>query len=284
MPIESVSGQPSLPPFGSEMTSSLAAIFDTIIPPGEFPRSWAGGVKLPREHLEDFLPWYLPDVQSAISSLDQLSVQRHAHAFQDVSIDERTAILAELVEVGAATGEDRTWSRAYRMDETCFGPVRKNVDAPREIPHAKSRVSIDPSVRDRFGTPVARLRGEAHPASVKAAEFMRDRCVEWLTELQGDYFRGLTLGPSMPLAWHGWARIQRWPPAIRRGKSMARRTSTSWTLSCTPNGGLNPALTVLACALRVAPFDAMSVRREVRSTHRTNDARRTGVAVSAESN
>jgi hypothetical protein len=52
-------GWAPLPPFDAEMTRSLGAIFDTIIPPGEFPRGWAGGVeKMLREH--DFLVWCAP--------------------------------------------------------------------------------------------------------------------------------------------------------------------------------------------------------------------------------
>lgn len=111
MPTESFSGQAPLPPFDASMTNSLAAIFDTIVPPGEFPGGWAGGVeKLLREHLHDFLDWYIPILFSAISSVDRLAMHRHARAFQDVPLDDRTAILATLLEVeaGEPPDEDRT--------------------------------------------------------------------------------------------------------------------------------------------------------------------------------
>ncbi|MFE4962718.1 hypothetical protein [Streptomyces sp. NPDC056660] len=86
----------------------------------------------------------------------------------------------------------------------------------QEIPHELSRVSVDSTVRDRFGMPVARLRGRAHGASGTAAEFMPERCVDRVTELGtvNVFVADASLHPT--------------------------------------NGGFNPGLTAVTCALRVA--------------------------------
>lgn len=53
------------------------------------------------------------------------------------------------------------------------GPVQ-------DIPNPEGRVSVDHTVRDKWGIPVARLSGTTHSATVAAAEFMRERGEQWL--------------------------------------------------------------------------------------------------------
>ena len=53
------------------------------------------------------------------------------------------------------------------------GPVQ-------DIPNPEGRVTVDDTVRDKWGIPVARLSGTTHPATVAAAEFMRQRGEQWL--------------------------------------------------------------------------------------------------------
>ena len=111
MSTTAATGQTPLPPFAAEATKSLAAIFDTIVPPGEFPGGWAGGVeKLLREHLHDFLDWCVPTLRRAVGSVDSLSMQRHAQPFRHVSLEQRASILRALLEaeIGFPRGEDRT--------------------------------------------------------------------------------------------------------------------------------------------------------------------------------
>jgi len=55
-----------------------------------------------------------------------------------------------------------------------MGPVR-------QIPSPDARVTLDPTVRDRWGIPVARLSGATHPQTVRTAEHMYARAGEWLT-------------------------------------------------------------------------------------------------------
>jgi choline dehydrogenase-like flavoprotein len=128
----------------------------------------------------------------------------------------------------------------------------------QEIPHYGSRVSIDPLVRDRYGMPVARLRGEAHPATAKAADFMHDRCVDWVNELGGrhpltDSYPGGSRGAEHSA---GTARIGESPATSAcdpRGRLHGTSNVYVADASLHPtNGGFNPGLTAAANALRVA--------------------------------
>jgi choline dehydrogenase-like flavoprotein len=128
----------------------------------------------------------------------------------------------------------------------------------QEVPHELSRVSIDPIVRDRFGMPVARLRGVAHPASAAAAEFMRERCVEWVLALGGRNIESHSFPGGSRGAEHSAGSVRMgYDPASSACDPQGRVHGTSNVYvadaSLHPtNGGFNPGLTAMACALRVA--------------------------------
>ena len=128
----------------------------------------------------------------------------------------------------------------------------------QEVPHLRSRVTIDPHVRDRFGMPVARLRGESHPASVEAAEFIRDRCVDWLTQLGGTSITSEAYGGGSRGAEHsaGTARMGADPAqAACDPQGRVHGTTNVYVADASlhpTNGGFNPGLTAMASALRVA--------------------------------
>jgi choline dehydrogenase-like flavoprotein len=131
------------------------------------------------------------------------------------------------------------------------GPVQ-------EIPSPDSRVTLDPTVRDAFGLPVARLSGTTHPETVRTAEFIRQRAEEWLRA-------------------SGAERVWSWP-AVRKFSAGQHQAGTC-RMSADPrdgvtdawgrvhghdnlflcdgslhvtNGGFNPALTIMALAFRTA--------------------------------
>ncbi|HWH98542.1 MAG TPA: GMC family oxidoreductase N-terminal domain-containing protein [Pseudolysinimonas sp.] len=128
----------------------------------------------------------------------------------------------------------------------------------QEIPHLGSRVSIDRSVTDRFGMPVARLTERAHPASAVAAEFMRERCVDWLSALGADEIESNAYAGGSRGAEHsaGTARMGDDPASAAcdpRGLLFGTANVYVADASLHPtNGGFNPGLTAMACALRVA--------------------------------
>jgi choline dehydrogenase-like flavoprotein len=138
------------------------------------------------------------------------------------------------------------------------GPVQ-------EIPTPDNRVTLHPRLRDSTGTPVAEAAGLVHPETARTATFVRERLVEWL-EASG--------------AERVWAT-----PEFTRGFADWFHQAGTCRMSADPadgvvdptgrvhghdnlfvadgsvhvtNGGFNPALTILALALRTASNAAAS--------------------------
>ena len=131
------------------------------------------------------------------------------------------------------------------------GPVQ-------DIPNPEGRVTIDPAVRDHWGIPVARLSGTTHPATITAAEFMRERGVEWLRASGCD--RIWSTRPELMLSGR-----QHQAGTCRMGRDRRVSVTDEWgrihnhdnlfvvdgSLHVT-NGGFNPVLTIMALAFRSA--------------------------------
>lgn len=143
---------------------------------------------------------------------------------------------------------------SYRRTAHVMGPVQ-------EIPNPEARVSLAASVTDSLGVPVARLSGHAHPEDRHAAHLLAERAYEWMEA-------------------SGASRVWTWPAPREAPELSARqhqagtcRMGTSASTSvCDPfgalhthpnvvladasvhvtNGGVNPALTVMALAWRSA--------------------------------
>jgi choline dehydrogenase-like flavoprotein len=131
------------------------------------------------------------------------------------------------------------------------GPVQ-------DIPSPEGRVTVDCEVRDRWGIQVARLSGTTHPATVAAAEFMRERAAEWLQasgcENVWTSRPGLVLSGGQHQA--GTCRMGRDPRASvtdewGRVHSQDNLFVVDGSLHVT-NGGFNPVLTIMALAFRSA--------------------------------
>jgi choline dehydrogenase-like flavoprotein len=133
------------------------------------------------------------------------------------------------------------------------GPVQ-------DVPSPHARVTIDPTVVDRWGIPVARLSGTTHPESVRTAEFMRQRGEEWLRasgcEKVWSHNPGLVLSGGQHQAG-----------TCRMGTDPKTSVTDQWgrvhnhdnlfvvdgSLHVT-NGGFNPVLTIMALAFRSAEY------------------------------
>ena len=127
----------------------------------------------------------------------------------------------------------------------------------QEIPHEQTRVLLDPVLTDRRGMPAARLRGTAHDATRANVAAMARHCADWLRAAGG----GRITTREMPIA----------PQGQEHSAGTARLSADPATGACDPqgrlwgtrnvyvadaslhvtNGGFNPALTVIANALRV---------------------------------
>ncbi len=145
-------------------------------------------------------------------------------------------------------GMRRLWSRMQMV----FGPVQ-------EVPNAESRVEVDAEVRDRFGTPVARLSGDIHPEDRRAAGFLADKAADWL--VAGGAHDVIRMaaddrpeGPSGGQHQAGTCRMGD-DPAVSVTDAWGRVWGHENVLIAdgsvhVTNGGVNPVLTIVALAYR----------------------------------
>ena len=153
------------------------------------------------------------------------------------------------------------WGAAGKRGMRDLYPRLALVTGPvQEVPNPESRVVLDPEVRDRFGVAAARLRGGVHPEDRRTAAFMADRAAEWARAAGAHTVhpvRGVPeLGPSVGQHQAGTCRM---------GDDPASSVTDAWgrvwghdnlrivdsSLHVT-NGGVNPVLTILGLAYRVA--------------------------------
>ncbi|HKU77105.1 MAG TPA: GMC family oxidoreductase [Pyrinomonadaceae bacterium] len=138
------------------------------------------------------------------------------------------------------------------------GPVQ-------DIPNPEGRVTVDETVRDKWGIPVARLSGTTHPATVAAAEFMRERGEQWLRASGCEKI--WSTQPGLILSGR-----QHQAGTCRMGNDPVSSVTDEWgrvhghdnlfvidgSLHVT-NGGFNPVLTIMALAFRSGEYIAQSV-------------------------
>jgi choline dehydrogenase-like flavoprotein len=130
----------------------------------------------------------------------------------------------------------------------------------QEVTTASARVRVDPTVKDGFGVPVARLSGDLHPEDHRGQAFLSDRCVEWLSASGATRVVSLAAtrrsGPSGGQHQAGTTRMGDDPSTSVTdpfgriwGHDNVRVADGGLHVT---NGGVNPVLTIFANALRVA--------------------------------
>lgn len=138
-----------------------------------------------------------------------------------------------------------------------MGPIQ-------ELTSGESRVTVDDSVRDELGTPVARLSGHVHDEDYRARDFLAQRAADWLTA------SGAAAVTLIGRGRNDWAPSsgQHQAGTCRMGDDPARSVVDPYgrvwghanvrvadaSVHVT-NGGVNPVLTVMANAYRT--MDAM---------------------------
>lgn len=162
--------------------------------------------------------------------------------------------LMQAVGLIAPFGEDvhAALSHHYRRHLMIFGPIQV-------VTTADARVRLADGVRDRFGLPVAQLGGHVHDEDLRAADFMHDRAVEWLTAAGCREVRGLRsrpTGPSVGQHQAGTCRMGDDPSRSvvdPRGRLWGHdNVAVCDTSVHVTNGAVNPFLTGLALALRTS--------------------------------
>jgi choline dehydrogenase-like flavoprotein len=162
------------------------------------------------------------------------------------------------------------WARQLPPDLPRWGMANKHfmrenytrvmrVTGPvQEIPSPEARVTLDPSVRDRWGMPVARLSGTTHMETVRTAAFMFERAREWLQGSGAIRVWGQPPGLYLSGGQHqaGTCRmgddphtsvVDQWGRVHGHDNLFVADGSVHVT-----NGGFNPVLTILALAFRTA--------------------------------
>ena len=155
----------------------------------------------------------------------------------------------------------RAFADAYRRTLVVMGPVQ-------EIPNPDSRVTLDPSVRDRFGIPVARLSGRVHAESVRSAALLQTKAEQWLRAAGVENLRswGSEYSNVLSAGQHqaGTCRMGTDPthsvtdPEGRVHGQHALYVADG-SLHVT-NGGFNPVLTIFANAFRIGASLAGALR------------------------
>ncbi|SDQ12993.1 Choline dehydrogenase [Curtobacterium sp. UNCCL20] len=142
-----------------------------------------------------------------------------------------------------------------RRSMRIMGPIQ-------EVTTADARVRVDPSVTDRYGTPVAWFSGGVHPEDVRARDHTSARSADWLRAA------GATRVAELRGPVHGTSGGQHQAGTLRMGTdpatSVVDPSGRVWghdelrvadgSVHVT-NAGVNPVLTIFATAMRT--IDAM---------------------------
>lgn len=129
----------------------------------------------------------------------------------------------------------------------------------QEIPMRSSRVAVEPSLRDRWGKPGAALRKNVHWASTEVEDGMAMAGAQWLEAAGARAIRRQRAGATASAAGEhscGTARMGNSPDTSatdRYGRPHGTRRIVVCDSSLHPtNGSVNPTLTIVANAFRVA--------------------------------
>ena len=156
----------------------------------------------------------------------------------------------------------RWGAEAKRFMRDNYTRVARVMGPVQEIPSPDARVTLDPTVRDRWGIPVARLSGTTHPETVRTATFMFERAQDWLAASGAERIWGSP--PRLKLSGG-----QHQAGTCRMGDDPVTSVTDRWgrvhghdnlyvadgSVHVT-NGGFNPVLTIMALAFRTAEHAA----------------------------
>ena len=152
----------------------------------------------------------------------------------------------------------RWGAEAKRFMRDNYTRVARVMGPVQEIPSPDARVTLDPTLRDRWGIPVARLSGTTHPETVRTATFMYERARDWLAASGAQRIWGSP--PRLKLSGG-----QHQAGTCRMGDDPVTSVTDRWgrvhghdnlyvadgSVHVT-NGGFNPVLTIMALAFRTA--------------------------------
>ncbi len=146
-----------------------------------------------------------------------------------------------------------TWGEAHKEFQRKYFRRNAQVVGPiQEMPVFDSRVQVDPTVRDSWGIPVARLSGHRHPNDAEGCEFLSRKAEVILKEAGAfhtwRHLPGLGLSGGQHQA--GTCRMGNDPYAsVTDRYGRVHDTPNVFIADASlhvTNGGFNPALTIMA--------------------------------------
>ncbi|WP_166355564.1 GMC family oxidoreductase [Phytoactinopolyspora limicola] len=149
------------------------------------------------------------------------------------------------------TAGKEAMANSYAYTSHVLGPVQ-------EIPTPSCRVRLFTGITDRRGVPVPELRGRVHRESVKAGHSLKRRAEEWLAAAGATRVWSLPVETGLSAGQHqaGTARMGTDPAtSVTDPYGRVHNHPGLWVMDASlhvTNGGVNPALTVLALAYRCA--------------------------------
>jgi choline dehydrogenase-like flavoprotein len=125
----------------------------------------------------------------------------------------------------------------------------------QQIPGAESRVVLDPSVKDKWGMPVARMQGSNHPATYAMGDVQAERAERWLLEAGAiQTSRNSSRPDGVEAGSHqaGTCRMGNDPrSSVVNRNCQLHDVDNVFVIDGSvhvTNGGFNPALTIMAVA------------------------------------
>ncbi len=141
----------------------------------------------------------------------------------------------------------------YKRSVIVMGPIQ-------EMPVFDARVQVDPTVKDFWGIPVARLSGQRHPQDLVTGKYVAERAQDWL-RASGAIQTWLRLpGPGLSGGQHqaGTCRMGNDPKtSVVDAHCKVHGVDNLFVADASvhvTNGGFNPVLTIMANAYRVSDF------------------------------
>jgi choline dehydrogenase-like flavoprotein len=151
------------------------------------------------------------------------------------------------------------WGTAHKEYVRSFYRRSIAVQGPtQEMPVFDSRVTVDPTVRDKFGIPVARFSGYKHPHTLEISNVMCEKAEAWLKASGAIQTWQKKSGQGVSGGQHqaGTCRMGHDPKTSVvdqwcRVHDMENVYVIDGSVNVT-NGGFNPVLTIMAIAFRSA--------------------------------
>jgi choline dehydrogenase-like flavoprotein len=153
------------------------------------------------------------------------------------------------------------WGIEHKKFQREFYKRTISVKGPgQEMPVFTNRVEVDPSVRDHWGIPVARITGRRHPEDFITGKFIAERAAEWLKAAGALEVWATPPGKGVTGGQHqaGTCRMGNDPKtSVVNQWCQVHDVDNVFIGDGSPlvtNGGFNPSLTIQALAYRTSDY------------------------------